>query len=112
MDRHPCGWGLMRTVENRTDEKSGEICLLPKVQIVWDLWSIRVAGPRAFLRVGHDSGVYSEGVRIVTEGGIEGERFRDGAKTFELNGREWPVSYKSAGKTNRTVMHDGRWMFE
>ena len=48
------------TVENRTDEDSGEIGLLPKVQIEWDLRSVRVIGPGLF--VGHGSDVDEGGI--------------------------------------------------
>ena len=58
-----CTWvSLGRTVENRADEKSGEIGLLLKVQRVRELWSIRTIGP-IWLRVGHNSDVYEEGFR-------------------------------------------------
>ena len=47
-----------RTVENTADDCSGEGGLFPKVQIVWDLRSIRIIGPG---RVGHgSSGVQKE----------------------------------------------------
>jgi len=39
-----------RTIENRADEKSGEIDLLPKVQTVRDPWSIGIIGPGLELR--------------------------------------------------------------
>jgi len=47
----------MHTIENRTDENSGEICLLLKVQVVRDLWSVWIVGPGFVLRVRHDSDV-------------------------------------------------------
>lgn len=33
------------TIEYRADEESGEVGLLSEVEPVWDLWSVRVAGP-------------------------------------------------------------------
>ena len=53
----------MHTVEDRTDENSGEICLLLKVQIVRDLWGVGIIGPRFVLRVRHGSDV-DEGGRF------------------------------------------------
>ena len=56
-DRQARRWGCPgRTIENRGDEGSGEIGLLCKVQIVWDLRSIRIVRPRLFLSVRHSSG--------------------------------------------------------
>jgi len=55
------------TIENCTDEDSGEIGLLPKVQFEWNLWSVRIIGPGLF--VGHGSDVDEGG--ISAEGEIE-----------------------------------------
>ena len=60
----------MRTIENRPDEISGEIDLLPKVQTVPDVWSTRIIRPWLKLRDRHGSGGYG-GWGIVAEGGIE-----------------------------------------
>ena len=57
---HRLGY-LPRTIENRPDENSGEVSLLPKVQIVWDLWGVGIIGPGLF--VGHGSDV-DEGERF------------------------------------------------
>ena len=54
---------LGRTIEGRGDERSGEISLLVEVQMVWDLWSIRVVRPRLVLHVPHDPDVYEGGLR-------------------------------------------------
>jgi len=55
-------WGYVgRTVENRGDEKSGEIGLLRKVNFVRDLRSIKVVGPWLLLSVGHGSDAHEGG---------------------------------------------------
>ena len=64
------------TIENRTDEVSGEIGLLPKVQVEWNLWSVRIIGPGLF--VGHGSDA-DEG-RISAKGDIELEEGGTGTK--------------------------------
>jgi len=57
-------WGrIAHTIENRTDENSGEICLLLKVQVVRDLWGIGIIGPGFVIRVRHDSDA-DEGERL------------------------------------------------
>ena len=47
-------------MEHQADEGSGEIRLLIRVQPVWDIWSVRVIGPRLFLSAGHDPDVHEE----------------------------------------------------
>ena len=77
----------MRTVEHRTDESSGKICFLERVQSVWDLWSIRIIRPRLLLRVGHGLDVY-DGFRWRAESKGWRGGFRDGEKTLKLDGQE------------------------
>lgn len=48
------------TVEYCAEERPGKICLLFEVQQVWDLWSVRIAGPRFIPSNIHGSGVYVE----------------------------------------------------
>lgn len=62
---------LGRTVENRADEHSGKIGLLPKVKIVGDLRSDGIIRPWLLLVVRHGSDAYKGG-RILVESGIEG----------------------------------------
>ena len=64
---------LAHTIENRADKVSGEIGLLQEMQMIWDLWSIRMVGPRPFTRVGHGSDVY-KGRSISVEEGSEVKR--------------------------------------
>ena len=52
MDKRTCRWGCLgHTIEHRADENSSKVGLLPKVQLVWDIWSVGVLGPRLLLRV-------------------------------------------------------------
>ena len=51
-----------RTIENRSDEESSETSLLRKVLAVWDLWSVRIIGPRSRLSIGHGPDVYEGGL--------------------------------------------------
>ena len=54
---------LSCTIQNRVDESSGKIDLLPKVYKVRDLRSVGVVGERLPLSGGHDSDVYEEEFR-------------------------------------------------
>ena len=68
-----------RTVENPVDKSPGERRLLDKVQIVWDVWSIRTIGPRVLLGVGHGPDVYEKcGIELGRRGS------RDGGKVLSL----------------------------
>ena len=58
----------MPTIENRGNENSGEVGCSFKVQVVRDLWSIRIVGPGLFLRVRHDSDVCEGGMVLVGRG--------------------------------------------
>ena len=61
----------MRTIENRADKGPGEPGLLQSVQGVWDLWSIRIIGPRSFPRVRHGVSMCSRR-GIAAKGGVDG----------------------------------------
>lgn len=58
----------MRTIEDRADEIPGETLLLPNVQAVWDLGSIKMVGPGFLLRVGHSLDVYEGRFRAEGDG--------------------------------------------
>ena len=90
----------MRTVENRTDEKSSKICLFMKVQIVCDFGSIGVTGPRLFPSVRHGSDVHRGG-RVSVEGGVELERrgIRDGETLQSSTGEKWLGVIKTQGRS-------------
>ena len=60
VDRH--------TIKHCTDKEPREIELLPEVQPVWDLWSIRILGPGDLRGVRHGSCMHEE-----LEGGISVE---------------------------------------
>jgi len=47
-----------QTVENRANKSLGENCLLPKVQIIRDLWGVWAIGPWFRRRVRHGSDVF------------------------------------------------------
>ena len=57
----------MRTIENRADKDSSEIDLFLNVQVIWNLGSVRIAGPRSppGVRHGHEgedlSGAQTDG---------------------------------------------------
>lgn len=55
------GGRLARTVKSRADESPGGIGFLERAQMLWDLWSVRVIGPRLLLRARHYPDVYDEG---------------------------------------------------
>ena len=75
---------LGRTIENPADWISGESCLLVEVQMVWNLWSVRIVRPRRMLHVPfHDTGVYQEGLRSSKMGRREFPVEKD----LELNGK-------------------------
>ena len=67
IDRQTCGeiW----TIKDRGDENAGEIGLLLDVQIVRDLWSIRIIRPGFSLEIKHGPG--EEGRIISTSTGLK-----------------------------------------
>ena len=70
-DGRTCEWeSLARAIEDRADEDSGEAELFKTVQIVCDIWSIRIVGPQLILRVGHGSCLHERGM-ILAEGGLK-----------------------------------------
>ena len=87
-DRRKCGRGSLRcTIENRADEISDHVIILPIVQTVWDHWSVRVVGPWILLRARHSPDVHGEILAVGRIGG--GKRgLGDGEKTLKLDGRE------------------------
>ena len=78
---------LERTIENRVDDVSGETGLLVEVQMVWNLWSVRIVGPRRMLHIPpHDPNLYQGGLRRGrVEGGEEGvpNGERSGARRWQ-----------------------------
>ena len=68
-DRRTCGRGCLGcTIENRGEEISDHIVLLPIVQTVWDRWSVGIIRPRVLLGVRHGPNPYRE---ILAKGRIE-----------------------------------------
>ena len=47
--------------KNRTDKVFDDIALLPMVEIIWDLWSVRIIRPRLSLRVRHGPEDHTKG---------------------------------------------------
>ena len=72
--RKGMGGCLVRTIKNRTDDNSSKIGLLRIVQVVWDLWGIRIIRPRLLLKVRHGSVVYEGGRDRGWERGFRGEK--------------------------------------
>ena len=73
VDNWACRWGCFAyTIEHRANEKSGEIGLLVKVQLVFDIWGIGIIGPRILLRARHDLDVHKlvggKGLGVIKRG--------------------------------------------
>ena len=73
VDNRACRWGCFAyTIEHRANEKSGEIGLLVKVQLVFDIWGIGIIGPRILLRARHDLDVHKlvggKGLGVIKRG--------------------------------------------
>ena len=77
---------LGHTIEHRADESPSEVGLLLEVQLVWDIWSVRVIGPRVSQGVRHGSDVYEKGFRrrVGSKVGMRG--FGCGERTLETDG--------------------------
>ena len=59
MDGRMWRWGCLgRTIEHRANEKAGEIGLLGKVRVVWDVWGTGIIGPWLSLRVRHVADIH------------------------------------------------------
>ena len=67
------------------------------VQRERDLWSVRVVGPRLFLRAGHDSDFYQEGILLRARSNLRGDVPRWG-KASKFDGRGGAGVIKAQGK--------------
>ena len=85
-DRQMCRqWCLACTIQNKADDSSGEPGLLHQVQVVLNLWSVGIVGPRLELGVGHSSDVYEGGFGGGEDRGVGGGNPR--MKTAAFDGR-------------------------